>query len=420
MNESNTTFILPEPDVSWLRGRARALRRAYLLRKMRSAAPGEVKRWNSELNWREFWHGCTRLDSMPRQVQVGTNWTCNLKCSFCRLTQPWTRESMQKLPGEQLQISPRVETAVEKLLPCCEMLTLTPLGEPLLWSGLGNLLELHAKFGSKNLAMTSNGMLLNDRNCERLVRGQVAELFVSIDTNDPDVYKTMRVGGDLREVEAGLRRLGAWKEKLGSELPRLHCNATFMERNIRQAPSMVAWAGELGFSDLSVQLMEIENPEQESEFLGHHVELARQKVAETLENGRKMNFDVKPHLALRNLISASAAGRDVARHDFKAASPIMPEEVKHADGQGETKETGAPAAEGRALIAKCFDPWFNVLIDTDGDVRPCCWTGISWGNLNQQPFEQVWNGPAAVGMRKAFLKNMIPEGCRGKHCRVDL
>lgn len=420
MNESNTTFILPEPEVSWLRGRARALRRAHLLRKMRSADPSEKKRWNTELNWREFWHGCTRLDSMPRQVQVGTNWTCNLKCSFCRLTMPWTRESMQKLAGEELRISARVEAAVERLLPYCEMLTLTPLGEPLLWSGLGSLLELHSKIGSKNLAMTTNGMLLNDRNCERLVRGQTAELFVSIDTNDADVYKTMRVGGDLREVEAGLRRLGAWKEKLGSSLPRLHCNATFMERNIRQLPSMVAWAGELGFSDLSVQLMEIENPEQESEFLGHHVELARRMVDEALENGCKMKFDVKPHLALTNLISASAAGRDVARHDFKAASPIMPESVKHADGQNIKNENQTDALDERTLVEKCMDPWFNVLIDTDGDVRPCCWTGMSWGNLNREEFEQVWNGAAAIGMRRAFLKNNIPVGCRNKHCRVDL
>lgn len=421
MNESNTTLILPEPDVSWLRGQARRLRRAYLLKKMRSAAPGVVKRWNTELNWREFWHGCVRLDSMPRQVQVGTNWTCNLKCSFCRLTMPWTRESMQKLTGEELQISPRVEGAIEILLPYCEMLTLTPLGEPLLWSGLGNLLDLHAKIGSKNLAMTTNGMLLGDRNCERLVRGEVAELFVSIDTNDPDVYKTMRVGGDLREVEAGLRRLGAWKEKLGSILPRLHCNATFMERNIRQLPSMVAWAGEFGFSDLSVQLMEIENPGQESEFLGHHVELARRMVDEALENGRKLKFDVKPHLALANLISASAAGRNVARHDFKAASPIMPESVKRADGHSDSaSEKVIEERDEKLLVEKCMDPWFNVLIDTDGDVRPCCWTGMSWGNLNRLEFDQVWNGPVAVGMRRAFLQDIIPIGCRKKHCRVDL
>lgn len=421
MNETHTTLTLPQPDVSWLRGRARALRRAYLLRRMRSAAPAEVKRWNTALNWREFWHGRTRLDSRPRQVQVGTNWTCNLKCSFCRLSQPWTRESLQKLAGEELRISARVEAAVERLLPYCEMLTLTPLGEPLLWPGLAHLLEVHAKIGSRNLAMTSNGMLLDDRNCERLVRGQVAEFFVSIDSNAPEVYKTMRVGGDLRQVEAGLRRLVAWKEKLRSELPRLHCNATFLERNIRQAPSMVAWAAALGFSDLSVQLMEIENPEQESEFLGHHVELARRMVGEALENGRKLNFEVKPHLALTNLIAASEAGRDVARHEFKAASPIMPEEVKHADGPSSAAVADAgPRPDARPLVEKCFDPWFNVLIDTDGDVRPCCWTGVSWGNLNKLEFDEVWNGPAAVGMRRAFLQNLIPAGCRDKHCRVDL
>ncbi|MCE5231484.1 SPASM domain-containing protein [bacterium] len=418
MNDTTISFIPPEPEVSWLRRQARSMRRGYLRARMNAAPPGQLKRWNSELNWREFWHGCTRLESMPRLVQVGTNWTCNLKCSFCRLTMPWTRESFRNKPAAELQITPRVESAVEKLLPYCEMMTLTPLGEPLLWSGLGGLLEYHAKIGSHNLAMTSNGMLLNDKNCERLVRGQVSEFYVSIDTNDPNVYQTMRVGGDLREVEAGLRRLNEWKKKLGSPWPRLHCNATFMERNIRQLPSMVAWADELGFSQLSVQLMEIENPEQESEFLGHHVELARRMVELAIENASRLNFNLRPHLALTNLLSASGAGRNVARHNFTAASPIMPESVKGESRR--TFEAGVQTGDGRLLVEKCSDPWFNVLIDTDGDVRPCCWTGMSWGNLNRLEFDRIWNGQPAIAMRETFLKDFIPPACRNKHCRVDL
>jgi radical SAM protein with 4Fe4S-binding SPASM domain len=71
-------------------------------------------------------------------------------------------------------------------------------------------------------------------------------------------------------------------------------------------------------------------------------------------------------------------------------------------------------------VERCALPWHNLLIDTDGEVRPCCWAGVSWGNLNRAALGDIWNGPQARGMRQAFLRNIVPRSCRKKHCRVDL
>ncbi len=432
MNQAADNFILPRPAVSPLRAGARWARRRYV-RGLRDFSSGEERKHrNSELNWREFWHGKTVLQSYPRIVQIGTNWTCNLKCNFCRLTMPWTQEELKKKPGRELSISDKVEEVVAQLLPYAEMLTLTPLGEPLMWSGLTPLLERHARIGSNNLALTTNGMLLADKMAEKLVRGQLTKLFISIDSNDPEVYASLRVGGDLRVVEEGIGRLNAWKEKLGLKTPALICNATFMERNIHQLPSMVAWAQRHGFEELSVQLMEIENPEQEGEFLGHHVDLAYRMVREAMEESRRLRLKVSPHLALKNLLSAASAGHDVEHHEFKAASPRLPNEKKKyrpidvhgfngtdISFDGETLDAEVDM-RGKTLVEKCHYPWYFLLIDTDGDARPCCWAGVSWSNLNSLSFEEVWNGEGAQTMRRRFLANDIPESCRKKHCRVDL
>lgn len=417
MSEPQSTFVLPQPEAPWWRLQARALRRALLKRQLERAPDDRKQRWNSALNWREFWHGRTRLASYPRVVQVGTNWTCNLRCAFCRLTMPWTREAFHQKPAAELQLSPRTLEVVKRLLPYAEMMTLTPLGEPLLWGGLRELLEHHARLGSHNLALTSNGMLLDDAMAERLVRGQLSALYLSVDSNDPEVYASMRVGADLRRVEEGIRRVAAWKEKLRSPWPRITINATFLSRNLGQMASMVEWARGLGAEALSVQLMEIENPELEAEFLGRHPAAARQALQATLARAEATGFTVLPHPALTSLIAA-AAGREVGEHDYTAASPIMPEALKrkHAEPLGD-----APAPPGRPpLVQKCALPWHNLLIDTDGEARPCCWAGVSWGNLNRMELDDVWNGPQAQGMRQAFLKNIIPRSCRGRHCRVDL
>ena len=46
MNDLSQPFIVPRPEVGWWRRRARALRRALLLRRMRNATAPERKDWN--------------------------------------------------------------------------------------------------------------------------------------------------------------------------------------------------------------------------------------------------------------------------------------------------------------------------------------------------------------------------------------
>ena len=39
---------------------------------------------------------------------------------------------------------------------------------------------------------------------------------------------------------------------------------------------------------------------------------------------------------------------------------------------------------------------------------------------NEADFDRIWNGPVIQAMRRDFLNNHVPAGCRKKHCRVDL
>jgi MoaA/NifB/PqqE/SkfB family radical SAM enzyme len=102
----------------------------------------------------------------------------------------------------------------------------------------------------------------------------------------------------------------------------------------------------------------------------------------------------------------------------------LPAEATHdcsqcAAAEGEALD-GKLDMRGKSLVEKCHYPWYNLLIDTDGDARPCCWADASWGNLNELAFEEIWNGAKAIGMRKSFLANKVPLSCQKKHCRVDL
>jgi MoaA/NifB/PqqE/SkfB family radical SAM enzyme len=371
------------------RARLRALR----------AASGRRSHYNSLLNQREIWHGRVRLDSFPREIQVGTNWSCNLRCYFCRRETEAERRRLSSLAPDQREIP---EPAMERLMtamPFAEIFTLTPLGEPLLYSGLDSLLERYRSARCRNLQITTNGVAMSEHRARQLVECQVRRIYFSIDTADPETYAEMRVGGSLDEVTEGLARLNDWKGRLSAQLPETIIAATFLRRNIEHLAGLVEYAGANQVGKISVQLMEAEEPSLEPETLTHYVALTVASLKQAQQVARSSGVELVIHMALANLLSAHATDEGVA--DLMQSRPDLD-------------------TRGKSLIDKCAYPWTFLIVDTDGDVRPCCWTGLSYGNLAEKTFDQVWNGDAAQQMRRDFLSGAIPAACHGRHCRVDL
>ncbi len=400
-----------------IRELGRWAKRQRLLWRMGVARGEGLKMANAALNWREFWQGRTKLASRPRHVQVGTNWTCNLKCNFCRLTQPETQQSLRQRPKSELEISDRVVDEVLELLPYPEMITLTPLGEPLLYSKLGRILERHRELGSHNLAMTTNANLIDESRAEMIVESQMAHLFVSVDAVTPELYSQMRVLGTIEKVRSALEAINRWKRRLKSPWPTMTLASTFLERNLREMPKLLEFALEYGFQSFSIQVMEIENPELEPEFIGYHLPLAREMLRQTLRMAEGKPIEISVNLGFRSLVSQS--------EEEKSFPPRSPDEWGTSNKT--SSATTSPSDDlselslrGKHLTEKCHYPWYFLLIDTDGDVRPCCWAAASWGNLNRSSLDDIWNSAAAVQMRENFLRNHIPLSCQGKSCRVEL
>jgi MoaA/NifB/PqqE/SkfB family radical SAM enzyme len=397
----------------------RRFKRSRLESKLAAATGEDIKFANAELNWREYWHGMTALQSRPRFLQIGTNWTCNLRCNFCRLTLDSTQKVLKGKPPRELEISPRVLDNVLQLMPYAEMMNLTPLGEPMLYSKFGLILEKHRQLGCKNLSMTTNANLITDERARMLVESGIHHMFVSVDSSDSDVYAGMRVRGDLAKVEAALEAINRWKEKLRSKTPYLTLASTFMERNVRQMPDLLDFAVRHGFITYSIQLMETENVELEGEFLGYHLDLTKEMLLETVRRASTSPIDVRATIAFRNLLS-----KHLTPAEYKAVTSISEgmsgEKAQQDPATAVAGKTFLESTKGTTLLKKCHYPWYYLLIDTDGDARPCCWTGMTFGNLNELDYQQIWNGSVAKQMRQDFLNNHIPKGCQAKHCRVDL
>ncbi|MBS1122694.1 MAG: Radical domain protein [Deltaproteobacteria bacterium] len=73
-----------------------------------------------------------------------------------------------------------------------------------------------------------------------------------------------------------------------------------------------------------------------------------------------------------------------------------------AEMQQVTDGSGVDVLSGFANEAgNCYEPWSRAFIGSNGDVRPCCRApeDIVMGNLNDQPFDEIWNGEKYQDLR---------------------
>ena len=64
---------------------------------------------------------------------------------------------------------------------------------------------------------------------------------------------------------------------------------------------------------------------------------------------------------------------------------------------------------------RCKSPWYEVTVVPDGSVTPCM--ELSMGNIHEESFSSIWNGPKFVHFRETILKRSFPYciRCCGLH-----
>jgi MoaA/NifB/PqqE/SkfB family radical SAM enzyme len=60
----------------------------------------------------------------------------------------------------------------------------------------------------------------------------------------------------------------------------------------------------------------------------------------------------------------------------------------------------------------CLAPWFGQpIISQNGNVRLCCASPYSLGNLHQSSLAEIWNSPRMAKVRAPFQKGFMPLIC---------
>lgn len=219
--------------------------------------------------------------------------------------------------------------------------TLNFQGESTMHPGFSSFLIKSRKLKT---VLSTNGHFLDPGNAEKIVRSGLNKLIVSLDGMDQETYSEYRRGGDLKTVLEGIRNVHNANRKAGWPL-RLEIQFLVSRINEHQIESARHFASEMKAS-FRLKSMQIINPDK------------MEKWIPSLE--------------------------DHSRYRKKPDGFIIK----------------------NSFPDRCARLWFNPVVTWDGKVLPCCFdkdAGHILGDLNEDTFTDIWNGPRYTLFRKSLL-----------------
>ncbi len=331
------------------------------------------------------------FESGPYEAHVQFSNFCNMSCIMC-----WDGAN----PPLQRMDPVVLRKVREQIAPSLSVITPHSASEPLVASWEETL--AFARDYSVQLALTTNTQFLDAAKLDELA-DHVEMVVMSIDSHLAEVFEKIRPGGKSAAVFENLPRAAAFCEERGIECM---VQVVLMTENAPSMAETVAYMADAGAQTVNViQMIDT--------------------------NGRSAHLDATLHFSSEYLESVKSRSIEVARakrirlgwdldgpswFDFREpVRRVRPRRSKvwndRFDEQMHLRHPGY-----------CKYAYDRLQIELDGKVEPC---GLATegelvlGDLAEQDFAEIWNGPAAQDLRRAHHTWDYPSICAS--CRyVDL
>ncbi|MDI6689347.1 MAG: GTP 3',8-cyclase MoaA [Actinomycetota bacterium] len=151
---------------------------------------------------RKWGHMPELIDSYKRKIdylRVSITDRCNLRCVYC-------------MPKEGIKPKPHSEILtyeeIELFAKCAVKVGISRIrltgGEPLVRRGVVDLVHRLSQISDlKDMSLTTNGILLKDY-AKALVDAGLKRINISLDSLEPEVYRRLTRGGDVRKALEGM------------------------------------------------------------------------------------------------------------------------------------------------------------------------------------------------------------------------
>jgi len=330
--------------------------------------------------------GLTWAPMLPFRAWIVSTGRCNLKCRHCRAHAPVHNYDPNWFTDMRPEIYERVR---RELLPGLGVIHLSGGGEPFIapifYRMLDDMLD-----GQRYVGVVTNGTVIRPDILERLVSSP-SLLRVSIDSTQPELMEYIRTGVKFERVMRFMETLKEIRSRIRDH-PRfvLEISWVVTRSNVAQMTECVELA---------------------HRYKVHHVCFGNFVTDDrTDEFAMRESLMNRPEEVLPHWQRAHDRGRELGL----AVYPIA---FDCADRPAEERQEKKPDMYYEGRIRPCPVPWWAVYIELDGTVKPCCVFRYSFGNLAEQSFREIWNGPKFRDLRRTVNTPDMPETC--KHCFIQ-
>lgn len=343
---------------------------------------------NKALSEKEFSGGKTRLECLPQVLIIFATDSCNLRCAGCNFGTG---------TGRKITISHEGYQRVFDMFRYLDYVMIT--GAEMFFDA-GNhehyverifaegLRHQHLRFVG-----VTNGTLITPERAH-MIADKFEKIGISIDSPDPDVYKTIRIGSKLPLVAGNIKNISSLKSRKGlgrADRPVIYLNFIIIERTYRDLPNMVQFAGDVGAQVITLQVP-LENSYRDENIFtdeiktGEYIELHREASRKAAEQGIRI--------------------QDRTRNTIMKNMPHFSDRLEFVENVAMDRWPGC-----------CRLPWEELYINESGDVTVCCTSRTVVGNVNEQSIADIWNSAEMQALRKRIMKGNYSKDCMINCCR---
>lgn len=148
------------------------------------------------------------VHELPKYYIVEPTNFCNFTCPICPNNQ-YTRENQGNMEMDLFV------TIIEQIKKVAEVIQLYWMGEPLLNPSIYDMIKYCKNNTCAKVMISTNGSNLSPESIDLLIESGLDEIIISVDASDSqEIYESIRVGGDLSELNSTIRLLLKHNEHL--------------------------------------------------------------------------------------------------------------------------------------------------------------------------------------------------------------
>ncbi|MGB7441615.1 MAG: radical SAM protein [Coleofasciculaceae cyanobacterium] len=339
------------------------------------------------------------LSGITLEANIEFTSNCNLRCTYCAVSQP---EYKGYVLPEDL-----VPTLVDSLISRgVETVTLNGHGETTM---LDNWVELCQPFINKvqNIQIISNfSKLFQEHELELLAN--FANIYISIETNNPKLLREVRRRTDLGIVLQNINNIRAKCKSLEIDYPKFIFSSGIYDKNVFHLVDFAYWAAALQIDAIQFWNF-IKYPD--IEYAQNVYPLTSLTKAEKIL--ALQAIDECMSVLEKNQIGYVFAGNflEIFRKDLNSAhdnnkfvhNSRLTRTIKATTGIVEQYKPG--------MTRDCYDPWFYTQIRANGEVLPCCVHSPIARYSESRDFNSILNGSEVMELRNQIFHGNLDSEC---------